>query len=103
MKVKKIFLAFKKELTKLPTKECIVGKRLILLCRVKNKYYVTDGICTHEQIPLAAGGLHKTIITCPMHGAKFDVTTGEVKALPATETLKTYSVEVQGEKIYAFV
>jgi 3-phenylpropionate/trans-cinnamate dioxygenase ferredoxin subunit len=33
-------------------------------------------------------------ITCPRHGARFDVRTGEVKALPAVVDIPAYPVRV---------
>jgi len=36
-------------------------------------------------------------VTCPLHGAQFNVWTGAVLRGPAKQPLKTYSVTVEGE------
>lgn len=63
------------------------------------KIYATSDICTHKQCHLSTGFLEDNIVECPCHGGKFDVTSGEVKALPAIIPLKTYKTRVSGEGI----
>jgi Ferredoxin subunits of nitrite reductase and ring-hydroxylating dioxygenases len=53
--------------------------------------------------PLADGELDGETVTCIYHGAKFNVRTGEVLALPAYEPVETYQVKVEGDDIYVFV
>ena len=74
------------------------GKRL-LVCRVAEAYHVIDDTCTHDNGPLADGFLDGTAIECPRHGARFDVTTGQVLCLPAAVPIKTYPVKVEGDEI----
>ena len=38
-------------------------------------------------------------VTCPWHGAQFDVTTGQVVGPPAGQSVPAYTVVVQGEDI----
>jgi len=35
-------------------------------------------------------------VTCPFHGAKFDIRTGEVLGPPASQAVARYSVRVAG-------
>jgi nitrite reductase/ring-hydroxylating ferredoxin subunit len=49
----------------------------ILLSNVGGKIYATQNDCGHQRASLARGTLEGKIVTCPLHGAKFDVTTGE--------------------------
>ncbi len=74
------------------------GERIVL-CNVAGTYYAVYDECTHECFPLSAGVLSGKTLTCTLHGARFDVETGEVLALPAYEPLKTYEVQVEGEDI----
>jgi 3-phenylpropionate/trans-cinnamate dioxygenase ferredoxin component len=70
------------------------------LYRTENdRYFVTDGLCTHEQVELADGFVSGTIIECPMHNGRFDFTTGEAKGAPACVNLVTYPVKVEGGRI----
>jgi nitrite reductase/ring-hydroxylating ferredoxin subunit len=48
----------------------------ILLSNVAGKIYATQNDCGHQRASLARGTLDGSIVTCPLHGAKFDVTTG---------------------------
>ena len=74
--------------------------REVTLAKVGPDYYAFDDTCTHQQCSLASGFLEGTIIECPCHGGRFDITTGQVKALPPTESIKTYQVKVEGGSIY---
>jgi nitrite reductase/ring-hydroxylating ferredoxin subunit len=52
---------------------------------------------THRQGPLSEGTLDGSTVTCPLHGAQFNVWTGAVLRGPAKDPLKTYRVTVDGE------
>lgn len=60
-----------------------------------DRYYATDGYCTHEQAHLADGLVMGHIIECPKHNGRFDYRTGEAKRAPACIDLKTYPVKVE--------
>ena len=61
-----------------------VGDRMIALFNVDGAYYAIDDTCTHRGGPLSEGVLEEKTVTCPWHGATFDVTTGEVLGPPAS-------------------
>ena len=71
----------------------------IALCNVDGVYYAIDDACTHRSALLSEGDLIGKEITCPLHGAIFDVTTGEVLEGPAGENLASYRVRVSGDDI----
>ncbi len=54
----------------------------ILLSNVGGKIYATSNRCGHQNAPLAKGSLEGNVVTCPLHAAKFDVTTGKNVAGP---------------------
>lgn len=56
-------------------------------------------ICTHIGGPLSEGELDDDIITCPLHGAQFNVHTGKVVRGPARQDIQTYDVKIEGEDI----
>ena len=66
--------------------------RHILLCRVAGSYYATSNICSHARVLLSEGRLRGNIITCPLHGARFDVTTGKCLGGPAFQDIASYPV-----------
>jgi nitrite reductase/ring-hydroxylating ferredoxin subunit len=49
----------------------------ILLANVKGRIFAVQDRCGHMSAPLSMGKLKGTIIECPLHRAKFDVTTGK--------------------------
>lgn len=71
----------------------------IAIFHVHDHFYATSDICTHEEASLSEGDMEGELIECALHGARFNVRTGEVKALPAVVNLKTYPVRVTNEVI----
>jgi nitrite reductase/ring-hydroxylating ferredoxin subunit len=64
---------------------------------VDGNFCATQSKCTHRQGPLNEGKLDGSMVTCPWHGAQFNVCTGAVVRGPAKDPLKTYRVVVAGE------
>jgi 3-phenylpropionate/trans-cinnamate dioxygenase ferredoxin subunit len=75
------------------------GEEEIALCNVDGEYYAIADVCTHDGGPLDQGTLDGHIIECPRHGARFDVRTGAVKALPAILPIPTYELRVEGDRV----
>lgn len=64
-----------------------------------DKFYATDGLCTHEKVHLADGLVMDEIIECPKHNGRFDYRTGAAKGAPVCVNLKTYPVKVEAGKV----
>jgi 3-phenylpropionate/trans-cinnamate dioxygenase ferredoxin subunit len=62
-------------------------------------FYVIADVCTHDGGALDQGELIGCEIECPRHGARFDVTTGKVRRLPAVRPVKTYAVRVRDGRV----
>ncbi|MGH7820717.1 MAG: Rieske (2Fe-2S) protein [Candidatus Binatia bacterium] len=73
----------------------VSGKKIALF-NVEGTYYAIDDTCTHRGGPLSGGALAGKKVTCPWHGAVYDVTTGEVLGPPAPKGVARYSVRVSG-------
>ncbi len=73
--------------------------RPVALCNVNGTIYAIHGTCTHRGGPLGEGELHGSVVTCPWHGAQFDVTTGQVIGPPAPQSVPAYKVVVEGTLI----
>jgi 3-phenylpropionate/trans-cinnamate dioxygenase ferredoxin subunit len=71
----------------------------IALFNVGGTFFALDNRCTHEEGPLVEGEIEGHEVTCPWHGATFDVRTGKVLCPPAYEDLRCYSVRVRGSDI----
>lgn len=77
-----------------------VGPENIVIARLAGKFYCIDGVCSHEEAPLADGKLEGNTLTCPWHSAQFDVITGKVsKDTPWATNQKSFAVKVEGEDI----
>ncbi len=74
------------------------GRDMALFC-VDGKYFAIDGTCTHKGGPLAEGEVNGNVVTCPWHGAGFNVTSGEVSSPPAPSGVTCYKVQVDGSEI----
>ena len=71
----------------------------ILLCRDNDDYYAVSYYCSHEEYTLEGGLVVNGCITCPYHGAEFNLRDGEVLASPAFEPIQTYPVKLQEDTI----
>ena len=76
-----------------------LGDRVLALFHVGGKFWAIDDLCTHDGGPLAEGQLEGYQISCPRHGAKFDIRTGRVLSMPATQDIPAYEVKVEGDDV----
>ncbi len=73
--------------------------RRIALFNSGSTYYAIDDACTHRGGRLSEGEVEGTVVTCPLHGATYDITTGNVLGPPASEAVVSYRVQVDGNDI----
>jgi len=71
----------------------------IALFRVDGAFNALSDTCTHRGGPLSEGTVEGTEVTCPWHGAKFDIRTGAVLGPPAQQGVRSYPVRVTGADI----
>jgi len=71
----------------------------IAIFNVAGSYHAIDNTCTHVGGPLCEGEIEGAEVTCPWHGAVFDITSGEVLGPPAAQPVNRYSVRVDGPDI----
>lgn len=72
----------------------------VLLSRVGDKYFATSPKCTHYGAPLVNGVLTKEgRLTCPWHGACFDLHTGDIEDAPAIDAIFSFKTSTQDGKI----
>jgi len=76
-----------------------VAGQQVALFNVGGRFFAIDDTCTHDGASLAEGALGGTTVVCPWHAAEFDVTTGEVLSPPATESVRSYPVFVNGDSV----
>ncbi len=71
----------------------------IMVIRLANQYYAIADKCSHDDGPVGEGTLEGFDIICPRHGARFDIRTGRVLALPAFVDIPAYPVRVNEGQI----
>lgn len=78
-----------------------VEGRPLCLARLDGEVYAFANNCTHRDFPLSDGELDPETcsVTCEWHGARFNVITGEVMCLPATQPIRVYDCRVDGIEI----
>jgi len=80
------------------------GARTLAIYRTADdRFFATDGLCTHEQADLTGGLVMGTIIECPKHNGRFDFVTGKAKRVPARIDLKTYRVRVENGTVFVLI
>ena len=78
---------------------CRVEDVDVLLCRVDGRYFALANHCSHARQNLHTGRLRGYEITCPLHGAKFDIRDGRCIRAPATLSVQTFPVQIEGGKV----
>lgn len=64
-----------------------------------DKFYATDGLCTHGNAHLADGLVKGTLIECARHNGRFDIRDGSPQRLPVCVGLKTYPLRESNGKL----
>jgi 3-phenylpropionate/trans-cinnamate dioxygenase ferredoxin subunit len=77
-------------------RRCRVGDTDVLVCRVKGSLYAIDDTCSHADESLSEGFLSGFAVSCPLHGAQFDVRTGQHLGPPAYTGVRSYPVHEEG-------
>ncbi len=99
-------VAQKTEIPPGTTKAVKVKDKDVLLVSINGVLYAVSQKCTHMGGDLSKGALEGTIVTCPRHHAKYDVTNGKVVSHPKmplmhpkAADLETFEVKVDGNDI----
>ena len=74
------------------------GKKIAIF-NVEGAFCAIDDTCTHRGGPLSQGAVSGTTVTCPWHGAQYDLRTGGVLTPPAPQGVASYKVVVEGDDI----
>ena len=76
----------------------VEGKRIALF-NLGGEFYAIDDTCTHRGGLLSEGSIDGEEVECPLHGAHFNIKSGDVTAAPAPEGVTKYSVRLTGDDI----
>ena len=95
-------------------REAVVEGQELLILRRNGEFYISDARCTHLKGRLVRGTLEGTTVTCPLHGSRFDLATGEVvrwtdfsgvglkiaKAIRSPRPLGVYESKVENSMLF---
>ena len=76
-----------------------VDSEQVLLVNVDGNIHAVDDICSHAYATLSEGDLSGEEVECPLHGGSFNAITGAPINPPASEPLRVYSVQIEGDDI----
>lgn len=85
-------------------KEVSIQGKPYAIFNVDGLLFAVDGRCTHSGGILSDGRLVGKIVTCPKHGAEYDVTNGKNLKKPRipfakASDLRSYKVTIDGENV----
>ena len=81
------------------SKKVEIAGKTVAVFNIGGSYHAMDDTCTHKGGPLSEGHVEGNVVTCPWHGAKFNVTTGEVVGPPARAGVSSYRCRVNGSDV----
>jgi len=72
----------------------------VALFKVDGRFYATRDFCPHLGGSLIGGQLDGTVVTCPLHYAKFDISNGNIIRGPSKNRLEIYGVKIEEGKVF---
>jgi nitrite reductase/ring-hydroxylating ferredoxin subunit len=72
---------------------CTADRFDVMLCRVAGRLYALEDVCSHADTTLSDGLLRGHVITCPLHGAQFDVRDGSHLGPPAYTGVTSFVID----------
>ena len=75
-----------------------IDGRRIAVFRLHDGFAAIDAHCPHAAGPLADGIVADACVTCPLHGRRFDLASGE--ALNGPESVTVHEVKVEDDALW---
>jgi nitrite reductase/ring-hydroxylating ferredoxin subunit len=79
-----------------------VNGKTLAVFNVDGAFHAIDNTCIHWGGPLGEGDVEGSVVTCPLHGWQYDVTTGACVANPSAK-VERYEVQVEGTDVKVLV
>ena len=76
------------------------GDTPILVVNLDGDFYAVLDQCTHEDFELSAGPIDGDQVECTLHGARFDLRTGEALCAPAYTAVPKFPVKREDGAIW---
>jgi 3-phenylpropionate/trans-cinnamate dioxygenase ferredoxin subunit len=72
----------------------------VAIFRTEQGIFALDDICSHEYSRLSEGEVWAGEVYCQKHGSRFNLATGAVTGLPATQPVRTWPVKIEDGGIW---
>lgn len=72
-----------------------IDRNSIVIFNIGGKFFAIADVCSHDDGPLGDGDVDGLTITCPRHGAQFDLRNGKAITLPAVQDIPAYPIRVE--------
>jgi len=76
-----------------------LGDKDVCVARIGEEVFAIADTCTHSDASLSEGDVSNYKIECWLHGAEFDLRTGEAITPPAVQALETFEVRRDGDTV----
>ncbi|MBM3359676.1 MAG: Rieske 2Fe-2S domain-containing protein [Betaproteobacteria bacterium] len=75
----------------------------VLICRTADGFFAVENRCPHQAQTLEGGRIRNGYISCPLHGMRFRLATGEALGRLTNKPLKTFKTRVVDGEIQVCV
>lgn len=96
---KEVEVAKVREIKPGEAKQVEVEGEPVAIFNVGGQFYAIHDTCTHAGASLAEGLVEGDAVTCPWHGARFDLKTGKNLSMPAPAPVESYQLKIEGDVI----
>jgi len=72
----------------------------VALFNLEGRIYALGNRCSHANGPLVEGAVEGGCVTCPYHGSRFDLASGQPRGGPAVKPVPTYQVKVEDGAVF---
>lgn len=77
------------------------GGKEIVVTKLDGNYYAMDNVCAHAGADLHEGELNNNELTCPWHGARWDIKTGNLISFPQKlKPLQSHKISIEKDIVY---
>lgn len=87
------------ELTSGKPRKVEIDGHPVCVARIGNEVFAIGDTCSHSDASLSEGDITDHRIECWLHGAEFDLRTGQALTPPAVSPVPTYKVIHDGDHI----
>jgi len=71
-----------------------VGDLCLLVCNADGQFHVVENRCSHQESPLEGGRIRRGHLSCPLHGVRFNLSTGEPLGALTRVPIRTFPVQI---------